>query len=41
MKETNVVLGEVATDCENFHHLFVADRLPQQAKHHRAVIARP
>ena len=40
LKETNVVLGEVATECEGLHHLFLADRLRQQAKHNRAVIAR-
>jgi hypothetical protein len=40
LKETNVVLGEVAGECETLHHLFLADRLRQQAKHNRAVIAR-
>ena len=39
LKETNVVLGEVATDCENLHHLFLGDRLRQQVKLNRAVIA--
>jgi hypothetical protein len=40
LKETNVLLGEVAMDCEGLHHLFLSDRLRQQAKHNRAVIAR-
>ena len=40
LKETNVVLGELATECEDLHHLFLGDRLRQQLKLNRAVIAR-
>ena len=39
LKETNVVLGELATECEDLHHLFLGDRLRQQLKLNRAVIA--
>ena len=40
VEETNVLLGEVAIDCEGLQYLFLADRLRQRAKHNRAVIAR-
>ncbi|MGH7230226.1 MAG: hypothetical protein ACREJU_02570, partial [Nitrospiraceae bacterium] len=40
MKETTVMLEEVAAECEHLQHRFLADRLRQQARHNRAVVVR-